>query len=162
MINTAGIAADPCDLSASDNYGDVRKIGNLVDGVNFSSDDSNIWLAPFINPKIKGDSNLGRSKNRMFIEFGRPISISCIRFWNYSKTPTRGVREIEIYLDDALIWTGVLRMANNRAPYDTSLLFTGSSMTLDRISGPSPYYVVENQPIAYSNEGAVNLIFLTF
>jgi hypothetical protein len=32
------------------------------------------------------------------------LAISAIEFWNYSKTPSRGVREIEIILDDNLIF----------------------------------------------------------
>lgn len=36
--------------------------------------------------------------------FEKPVIISAIEMWNYSKSPLRGVKEIEIYLDDKLIY----------------------------------------------------------
>ena len=34
--------------------------------------------------------------------------------WNYSRTPSRGVRELELYMDEQLVWKGLLQ----RAPPD--------------------------------------------
>ena len=42
------------------------------------------------------------------IEFEKPISISVINIFNYLKNPERAVNEIEIYLDNYLIYSGHL------------------------------------------------------
>ena len=34
-----------------------------------------------------------------------------LQLWNYSKTPARGVRDIEVFVDDVLIYSGVLKRA---------------------------------------------------
>ena len=49
--------------------------------------------------------------NRVFIDFGALKSISCIKFWNYSKDKGRGVKDIEVYFDGNLIFTGVLKQS---------------------------------------------------
>jgi hypothetical protein len=77
----------------------------LLDGVNLSNQDRNIWLAPYINPHVEGASNLGREANQLFIDFKEPISIACIKFYNYSKNSERGVRSFEAYLDDYCIFS---------------------------------------------------------
>jgi hypothetical protein len=100
------IHADPEDVSILPGMErDVRKVSNLVDGVNLNNQDRNIWLAPFINPHVEGASNLGRDTNQIFIDFKEPVSIACIKFYNYSKNPERGVRSFEAYLDDYCIFS---------------------------------------------------------
>lgn len=153
LMKAAALAADPSNLAACGSQMDVRKVENLTDGVNLGSEDSNVWLAPFINPRTQGDCNLGRSKNRLFVDFCSPVTISAIRFWNYSKTPRRGVKEIEVYLDGAIIWSGlIIKASTSSYTNDCCLYFTGNSLTLDRV-GSQPFTLSEGQPIAYSNEG---------
>ena len=40
--------------------------------------------------------------------FDEPVTISIIKIWNYSKTPSRGAKEIELYIDDVLVFKGSL------------------------------------------------------
>ena len=41
------------------------------------------------------------------------MSLSLVRFLNYSKTPQRGVREFEILVDGSLIFRGILRRSGD-------------------------------------------------
>jgi len=41
--------------------------------------------------------------------------VSAVRLWNYSKTPSRGVHEFEIVLDDKQIYRGFAKMAPEKS-----------------------------------------------
>lgn len=49
--------------------------------------------------------------NVVYLVYNKPITVSRIQIWNYSKTPSRGVRDFEIWMDDLLIYCGSLRKA---------------------------------------------------
>lgn len=51
--------------------------------------------------------------NTIYFIFDRPVSLSYIHFWNYSKKPERGVKEIHISCDDNIIYKGCLRKAED-------------------------------------------------
>ncbi len=86
---------------------DIRTIDKLVNTENETYEDKNLWLAPFINPHF-GEKELDLlnkfKQNIIYIYFEKPIIISAINIWNYTKTPSRGVREFEISLDDKIIY----------------------------------------------------------
>ncbi len=86
---------------------DQRTIDKLTNQVNEHFDDFNMWLTPFVNPAFEEriETNSYQFKhNTIFIHFDETIIISAINFWNYTKTPKRGAREIEIFLDEALLY----------------------------------------------------------
>ena len=85
---------------------DVRTIEKLVNGINETINDKNMWLTPLVHSNT-GDGfpdNSISEKNQIIISFDRPIAIASICIWNYTKTPERGVHEFAIYFDDILIY----------------------------------------------------------
>lgn len=81
-------------LSALNAQGDVRTVDKLVDGV-VDGSPAHSWLTA-VRPGGRGAV--------LSTRFEAPIMLSMLRFWNYERTPQRGAREIEIHLDDMLIF----------------------------------------------------------
>ena len=111
-----------------------------------------MWLAPFKNTRSyqavtsaaaqqKALENADyRVPNYVCIVFDEPKAISALKIWNYSKTPSRGVNEFEILIDDKQIYRGFARQALAKAEYDRSpskdfstvVLFTSEDKIVDR------------------------------
>ncbi|CAH8868711.1 unnamed protein product [Trichobilharzia szidati] len=102
------ITANPSDINTLPGYGnDPRVVTNLIDGVNWTRDDTHMWLTPFT------------AGQRHFIEITFPQSvtspIALLRIWNYNKSRVhsyRGVREMIIYLDNQPIFYGEISKAS--------------------------------------------------
>jgi hypothetical protein len=126
---------------------DPRTLEKLWDGVNDTRDDSHMWLTP-LAPASGGKGKLdpvdelsefessssSSGPNRIFVFFDEPVSISMVKLWNYSKTSSRGVQEVELLVDDVLVYRGVLRRApsDNVEDFAQSILFTNDKGVVQR------------------------------
>ncbi|CAD8210054.1 unnamed protein product [Paramecium octaurelia] len=149
---------------------DVRTPDKLLNNCNVTLDAKQIWLAPFVNSYTNRlQTNINSSVfdqvnyqvNKLILLFDSPQQVSAISFYNYSKTPVRGVKECEISMDDYIIYQGYLNLStltqtpkgiigNNK----TTVLFTrderlieqiGSVEIRDSILGSETTLINENQ-----------------
>lgn len=130
---------------------DVRTEKNLMEGNPLDS--GRMWLAPFVRSP----------PNTLELVFDVPAELAAIRFWNYSRTPSRGAQEIEVYVDDLLIYQGVLRMAAaggsvglqsgalKLSDHGESVLFTADAPLVER-EGPLIYLPTEDELITFFDE----------
>jgi len=83
-----------------------------------------MWLAPFYR----------QPPNSVELVFDEPASISYIKLWNYARTPGRGVRDLEIYVDDILIYQGVMRQEQSGVTTSVgeAVLFTDDKRIVER------------------------------
>lgn len=77
--------------------------------------------------------------NELSLYFEQPVKLALIRLLNYSKSPLRGVSDLEVLADDLLIYRGAIRKsrgAGSAAGEDEwqSILFTGQAETIARES----------------------------
>ena len=84
---------------------DKRVIKNITNSVKTSNLYKNNWLTFFTKDPIKC---LHYKKNIIAIDFDQPVTLALINIYNYTKTRTRSVKQIEIYLDKNLIYSGFL------------------------------------------------------
>ena len=102
---TFRLFSDPSITSAGGLADDKRIPENLYNRVNEGEEFDKFFLAPLINSKrLDHARNLGRSFNQIFIFFDEAVELASATFWNYSKTPNRGVQEIEIMVDESLVF----------------------------------------------------------
>mmetsp|Transcript_14658 Transcript_14658/g.12480 ORF Transcript_14658/g.12480 Transcript_14658/m.12480 type:complete len:108 (+) Transcript_14658:458-781(+) len=106
-----------------------------------------MWLAPLlVDGRI--ETSFNTDKNQLFVSFDQPIVISCIKFWNYSKDRLRGIKELEISLDDNIIYRGYIRKAPTFEGFQsgqelhTTVLFTKNDNLIKKL-----------RPNIYSKDG---------
>lgn len=114
---------------AVSNHGSVRNLPGMENDIRTEdaflhgppSSSGRMWLAPFHR----------QPPNSVELVFDEPVRISCIKLWNYARTPTRGVRDIEIFVDDLLIYQGVMRQELTDTGGE-AVLFTDDQRIVER------------------------------
>ena len=99
------VCGNPDSINVLPEYSDDPRVSrNLLNGANRTSDDRNVWLAPY-SPG---------SDHTVTVDLGRRRALSMIRVWNYNKSrphSSRGVKEMEVYFDDTLVFAGEIAQA---------------------------------------------------
>ena len=119
---------------------DVRTPDKLFNGSNNTYDDRNMWLSPY---SPNGPENV------IMIVLDEPITLSKILLWNYSKTPSRGVCDYKVYMDDVLIYRGILKAAPER---DESVIINTTADSSSRKSRTIPEMA---QALLFTNDAHV-------
>nr|XP_033818907.1 protein KIAA0556 homolog isoform X2 [Geotrypetes seraphini] len=132
-VQISGIEAEPPDINILPTYGkDPRVVTNLIDRTNRTQDDMHLWLAPFTPGKL----------HFIYLEFVTPSQVAMIRIWNYNKSRIhsfRGVKDIEILLDEKCIFKGEIAKASGTLSgaseqFGDTILFTTDDDILEAMS----------------------------
>ncbi|KAM3916588.1 katanin-interacting protein isoform 1-T1 [Leptodactylus fuscus] len=132
-VQIAKIDAEPPNINILPAYGkDPRLVTNLIDGVNKTQDDMHVWLAPFTSGKL----------HFIYLDFTSPCKVAMIRIWNYNKSRIhsfRGVKDIEILLDQNVIFKGEIAKASgtlsgSAEQFGDTILFTTDDDILQAMS----------------------------
>ncbi len=94
MLEIGQINAQPRDMNVIPGYsGDTRTLDKLINAVNESNDDSNMWMVPW-------------NQGGAYIEIKLDRMISGLMFYNYNKgidDASRGVKTVTIFGDGKLL-----------------------------------------------------------
>ncbi|XP_070152139.1 katanin-interacting protein-like isoform X2 [Polyergus mexicanus] len=126
------IYADTSINQSLDNNRKPHIVNNLINGINRTRDDANLWLTPYTS----GDHHY------IHMIFEYTITVAMIRIWNYNKSRIhsfRGAKDIIIKLNDITIFDGEIAKASgddmgSLDSFGDTILFTTDENILELIS----------------------------
>ncbi|XP_029663843.1 protein KIAA0556-like [Formica exsecta] len=126
------IYADTSINQSLDNNRNPHIVNNLINGINRTRDDANLWLTPYTS----GDHHY------VHMIFEYTITVAMIRIWNYNKSRIhsfRGAKDIIIKLNDITIFDGEIAKASgddmgSLDSFGDTILFTTDENILELIS----------------------------
>jgi hypothetical protein len=105
-LKSEAVSAAPFSINDLSEYSqDPRVPGNLVLGPMRTSDDTRMWLCPFLGT--------GR-RHTVSISLSKPTEVAAVRVWNYNKGRVhllRGAKDAAIVADGRVLWAGTLNPA---------------------------------------------------
>ncbi|KAG7210222.1 hypothetical protein KM043_011772 [Ampulex compressa] len=141
------IRANPSDINElPENSNDPRVVNNLINGINRTRDDANLWLAPY----TPGNHHY------IYMIFQETITVAMIRIWNYNKSRIhsyRGARNISIKLDNIVIFHGEIARASGDVvglanSFGDTILFTIDEDILELISEYDEMFIDFNNTLS--------------
>ena len=132
---------------------DGRVPGNLVcqkrDGVAAAA----CWLSPLRSSLDHNDM----TPNYVYVTFDRPTTLSRIKIFNYSKTPSRGVSSFDIAVDDCHVYSGTLEPSTSLSLCQNgqSVLFTNDLQVCHREEKTVNYCGTKEQEVLLIDERQV-------
>lgn len=114
------------------------------------------WLAPLATSLSSQEENVtlpNSGENEVYITFDSPQDISAIKISNYSKTPSRGAREISLYMDGLLVICTTL-VKSSISTHQT-IIFSNDLIKTE--SKYVRYCGSQEQDVLYINEKMVNV-----
>eukprot|EP00747_Dinoflagellata_sp_TGD_P074969 gnl/TRDRNA2_/TRDRNA2_158538_c0_seq1.p1 gnl/TRDRNA2_/TRDRNA2_158538_c0~~gnl/TRDRNA2_/TRDRNA2_158538_c0_seq1.p1 ORF type:complete len:895 (-),score=157.62 gnl/TRDRNA2_/TRDRNA2_158538_c0_seq1:28-2325(-) len=146
QFSAAQIDASPRDLNDLEEVeGDLRTLDKLLDTVSCTTDDSHMWMAPFLKVSAPpGHADLDVSAplpyNTISVDFGDQKEVTGLNLWNYNKNvedTCRGVKEFSVYCDQRFVATYLCRKAPGHVHFDfKQLILLDQPPRMDRRSAP--------------------------
>ncbi|XP_047346783.1 katanin-interacting protein-like [Vespa velutina] len=145
------ISENSSNINQLPEHNNLRVINNLINGVNRTRDDANLWLIPF----TEGNHHY------IHMIFQDIVTIAMIRIWNYNKSRIhsyRGVKDITITLDDTLIFYGEIARASGNLQdtfnsFGDTILFTIDENILEMIStNDEMFTIINNNMLNYAEK----------
>lgn len=112
------------------------------------------YMETMIHGEDDDAASLSRD-NLLVIMFPYPVTLACMRFYNYSKTPERGVKELSIFVDGRLIYMGCLQQAVGTERKPQSFLFTNDNKIVRNEKDSVSFCGLIEQDVLYINERQV-------
>ncbi|XP_043282841.1 katanin-interacting protein-like [Venturia canescens] len=134
----------------SEYINDERRVGNLINGVNRTRDDLNMWLVPF----TEGNHHY------VHMTFRDLVNVALIRIWNYNKSRIhsyQGAKHVLLILDDVLIFDGEIARASGDIigsidTFGDTILFTTDEQILESISENDESFLSTDEKFGSSTE----------